>query len=302
MFVIALTLISTAASQNLWGFSTSAVQIEGSWNVSRGLSVWDTFLHSPTANPQFANTDTTADFYNRYKSDLSLLASLKVKAYRFSFSWPRILPNCTGTVNEEAIRYYSEILDTLVSNGIEPIGTMYHWDLPQACQDRYGGWTNRQIVQDFKEYALVLSSRFSNRIRYWLTVNEPHPICVYGYNNGQFAPGVKMGREGEYLCSHYSILAHASAVRAIKEKYPDSKFSLPIVMGFAEPLNPSNPKDVEAAEKSLIYSSGLYLDPITNGDYPAVMKSDPVLSPYLQTFTPEEQQLIQGTMDFLSVN
>ena len=184
MLIELLILPVVVSGQTLWGYATSAIQIEGAANVSRGASVWDTFV----APPAYGNTQTTADFYHRYKDDLNILIGLKTKAYRFSFSWPRILPNCTGAVNEEGVAYYSDLIDRLLAAGIEPIGTMYHWDLPQACQSAYGGWTNRQIVDDFKNYALVLASRFSDRIRYWLTVNEPSPICYYAYSNGAFAP------------------------------------------------------------------------------------------------------------------
>jgi beta-glucosidase/6-phospho-beta-glucosidase/beta-galactosidase len=173
-----------AQSPPLWGFAASAIQIEGSWNVSRGPSVWDNF-QAPSA---YGSSSVAADHYRRYKDDIVLMGSFKATAYRFSFSWARIFPSCSGTPNEEGLKYYSDLIDALLRQGIEPIATMYHWDLPAKCQEEYGGWTDKRIVQDFTNYALLLADRFSDRIRYWLTVNEPSPICFFAYSNGAFAP------------------------------------------------------------------------------------------------------------------
>ena len=227
--------------------TVAAIQIEGARNESRGATVWDSFLQSgdPKA-ARFGSVQVTADHYHRYESDLSHLKTLGANLYRFSFSWSRILPNCNGPVNEEAIEHYSKVIDAIISNGAEPVATMHHWDLPQACMNTYQGWAAPEIVSDFVNYADVLFSRFSSRVKYWLTMNEPSNICILGYGKGEFAPNLNLGLKGQYKCGHYSVLATAYTIQ-LSNKYPGITVSYPLVGSFGEPLNPNS-------QKGIIYS------------------------------------------------
>ena len=186
----------------------------------------------------------TADHYHRYESDLSILKTLGANLYRFSFSWSRILPDCNGTVNEDAINHYSKVIDAIISNGAEPVGTMHHWDLPASCMKNYNGWASNEIVSDFVNYADVLLSRFSGKIKYWLTMNEPSNICILGYGLGKFAPNLNLGLDGQYKCGHNSILATAYVIQLAKNKYPGTVISYPLVSSFGEPLDPNSQQGI----------------------------------------------------------
>ena len=278
------------------------MQIEGAWNISKGPTVWDTWLHSSSAIKSFGNADTTANHYYKYKEDLDILNSLSANVYRFSFSWARILPNCSGKVNEDGIRYYTDMIDRLKANGIVPVGTLFHWDLPQSCYDQYGGWVDSKIVNDFVNYADVLFTRFSDKITHWLTLNEPSNYCIYSYDNGYFPPNVKNGMAGRYLCAHYSILATAYVSELAAYHYPKLKISYPLVMSYGEPLDPNKKADVDASQRYHEFAGSWFLDPFFTGDYPASMRSDPRISKYLPPFSPRDKEALSQKLAFIGLN
>lgn len=219
-----------------YGAASSSYQIEGAWNESgKCPSIWDTFTHDhPELIADGSNGDVSADSYHFYRDDIAALKHVGVSAincylvifyktglkfhhYRFSFSWPRILTNGT-LLNEKGIDYYNNLIDALLENDIEPIVTVYHWDLPQYLQD-LGGFTNPLIVDYFRHFCDVLFKNFGNRVRKWITFNEPFNVCVDGYATGNFAPGIKASGVGEYLCTHHVLQSHAASYHLYKEKY-----------------------------------------------------------------------------------
>jgi len=280
--------------------SLAATQIEGAWNISKGMNVWDTFLQSGTAPKSFDSIEVTADHYHRYKEDLALLKTLGANMYRFSFSWSRILPNCNGEVNQDALKYYSDMIDQILANDAEPVATMYHWDLPTACHTQYGGWTNPRIVEDFTNYARVLLTAFSGKVKYWLTINEPSNACIYGYDNGRFAPNVQGGYRGRYACGHYSILATAYIGKMMRESFPGTRLSYPVVMSHGVPLNPNSQADIDAGIRSMEFGGAWLLDPFFTGDYPASMRQDPVISQYLPAFTAQDRIALRDSLSFIA--
>lgn len=183
----------------LWGFATASFQIEGSVAVDgRGKSIWDDFAKLPGKTLDGRNGDVATDSYKLWNQDLSLLVTYGVKAYRFSISWPRIIPlgSRDDPINPQGIQFYSSLIDGLLAHGITPFVTLYHWDLPQALHDRYGGWLNKdEIVKDYTRYSRVCFEAFGDRVKHWLTINEPWCVAVLGYGRGVFAPGRSSDRE-----------------------------------------------------------------------------------------------------------
>lgn len=190
----------------LWGTGTSAFQTEGSWDVEgKGQSVWDHFVRSSSSSAGDANV--ASDSYARSDDDLKALEYLGVKTYSFSLSWPRLFPNGDprSPVNFAAVGHYSHLIDQLLAKGIEPIVTLYHWDLPQALQEHYGGWRNETLVEMFGDYAAFCFQAFGNRVRYWLTMHNPYLVAVQGYGTGVHAPGETGGTAASLVVAHNLI-------------------------------------------------------------------------------------------------
>ncbi|KAI0030154.1 beta-glucosidase [Vararia minispora EC-137] len=291
----------------MWGFATASFQIEGSTDKDgRGKSIWDDFSRTPGKTRDGGNGDIATDSYARYKEDIALLRQYGVRAYRFSIAWPRIIPlgGRADPVNERGIQWYSDFIDELIKNGITPFVTLYHWDLPQALHERYGGWLNREVVADFEHYARVCFAAFGDRVKYWLTMNEPWCVSVLGYGRGVFAPGRSSDRarsaEGDsstepWIVAHHVILAHASAVRAYRESFkPKHGGVIGITLNgdWALPYDDS-PENVAAAQHALD-------DPIYLGHYPDFMHE--MLGERLPVFTPDELTLVKGSSDFYGMN
>ncbi|KAJ3044746.1 hypothetical protein HDV00_001150 [Rhizophlyctis rosea] len=299
-----------AKTQMGWGFGGSAYQIEGSWNADgKGVSIYDKWFHdgnglvpNATNNP---NGDVAADHYKRYKTDLAYLGQLKATAYRFSISWPRILPNCNGAVNQAGIQYYSDYIDEIIKNGAEPYLTMFHWDTPQACQDRYGGWASDQIIPDFLNYADILFQNFGDRVKYWLPLNEPEANCQFGWGVGMFAPGVVGGDPVHFQCFHRSHLIHAQVKKLALTKYADKakdwKFGMPSIIAWQEPVTQSA-ADVHQSNMDLGKYAGWYFDPTVFGDYGAETKNDTWMGKYVPKFTAADTQLLKNSVDFIGLN
>jgi beta-glucosidase len=208
-----------------WGVATSAYQIEGAASEDgRGPSIWDTFSHTPGKVAGGATGDLACDHYHRYREDVALMADLGVKHYRFSLSWSRILPAGRGAVNEKGLDFYQRLVDELHKHGITPHATLFHWDLPQALQDRYRGWQSREITEDFSAYAALVARRLGDRVTHWMTLNEISSFCLLGHGAGSpgpHAPGLALPRERDrWQTVHHALLAHGLACQALRANAP----------------------------------------------------------------------------------
>ncbi|KAJ2947990.1 hypothetical protein O0L34_g9782 [Tuta absoluta] len=299
-----------------WGVATAAYQIEGAWNSSgKGESIWDRYTHThPERVFDHKNGDVADDSYHLFREDVRILKQLGVQFYRFSISWPRILPSgFTNEINEDGLRYYSELIDLLLANNIQPLITMYHWDLPQQLQD-LGGWTNPIMADYFVDYARVLFSAFGPKVKAWTTFNEPLTFCQDGYG-GNDAPGARSSGLEDYMCAHNVLRAHGMTYRMIEREFPQRKrdvgVGISLDLHWAEPATTSE-EDQEAAEIVRQFTFGWYAHPIFSktGDYPPIMRQR--IDDYsrrqhfprsrLPTFTQEEIDMIKGSADFLGLN
>jgi beta-glucosidase len=251
----------------IWGCASSAYQVEGAWNEGgKGPSIWDTFTHTPGKIANGETGDVAVDHYHRYKEDVALMKELGLNAYRFSVSWPRVLPSGTGKVNPAGLDFYDRLVDELLANKIEPYLCLFHWDLPQALQDK-GGWPNRETAYAFAEYARIMTERLSDRVRVWMTHNEPWVAAMAGHFAGEHAPGMKDPGAG-FKAMHHIFLSHGLAAEAIR-----ASARQPVKIGITLNLNPVHPasdskKDLKAAKWMDIGLNRLQLDPFLKGTTP----------------------------------
>jgi beta-glucosidase len=275
----------------VWGSATASYQVEGAVDADgRGASIWDTFCAVPGA---IANGDTGAvacDHYHRYPADVALMASLGLGAYRFSVSWPRIQPDGQGAPNQKGLDHYRRVVEELLSRGIVPYVTLYHWDLPQALQDR-GGWPKRDTAYRFADYAGIVHDALGDLVHHWITLNEPKVSSHAGYGSGIHAPGVRDLALRD-RAAHHLLLAHGLGVQRLRAGGAQQ-------VGITLDLSPVVPfsaaeEDVAAAERVDVDSHRLFLDPILTGAYPASFGSDVAL--------PDDLPLISAPVDFLGVN
>lgn len=286
----------------VFGTATAAYQIEGGWQEGgKGLSIWDAFTHTPGKIADGKTGDVSCDHFHNYKEDVALMAELGLKAYRLSLSWSRILPRGRGEVNPEGIRFYSNLIDELLSHGITPWVTLYHWDLPLALQMEMDGWRNPEIADVFADYAAVCFEHFGDRVKHWITLNEPWVVSIFGHGNGVMAPGRTSNAE-PYLAAHQLLRAHAKAVQVYRSRFQDSqKGTIGITNNcdWREPLTDSE-KDQEAAQRALEFFLGWFADPIYFGDYPACMRER--VGDRLPHFSAEDKDLLVGSTDFFGLN
>lgn len=286
--------------------ATAAYQIEGAWNEGgKGESIWDRFTHQ--ANGCIANNDTgdvAVDHYHLYPVDINLLQQMKLSHYRFSIAWTRIFPTGNGEVNETGVKFYNDLIDALVRAGISPVVTLYHWDLPAHLQDLYGGWLSPTIVSDFERYANMCFQRFGDRVKHWITFNEPWVFTKLGYETGYHAPGLKSGPfDKVFLAGHNVLNAHALAVETYRSKYQKTqqgRIGITLNCDWTEPLDPNSAADISAAQRHIEFQLGWFFDPICFGRYPESMSS--LIGESLPQFTPEQRNQIQGSADFLGLN
>lgn len=285
----------------MWGVSTASYQIEGGWNEGgRGLSVWDEFSHLP-GKTKNQTGDIACNHYHRWPEDIALMKELGIKAYRFSIAWPRIFPDGAGSQNEEGLCFYDRLIDGLLDAGIEPWVTLYHWDLPLALHKRYGGWLSPQIIDDFTAYADCCFSRYGDRVKNWITLNEPWCSCVLGYGMGVHAPGRQHCTE-PWVVGRHLLLAHARAAECYRKKFQRQQqgcVGISLNCDWREPYTDS-PEDRAAAELSLEFMLGWFADPLWKGDYPASMKAR--LGAALPPFSEKEKSLLKGSADFFGLN
>ncbi|TQM55172.1 GH1 family beta-glucosidase [Humibacillus xanthopallidus] len=254
------------------GAATAAYQIEGARHEDgRRDSIWDTFSHTPGAVVDGDTGDVACDHYHRYAADVALMRSLGLQSYRFSTSWTRVCPD-GGPVNAAGLDFYERLVDALLEAGIAPWLTLYHWDLPQALEHR-GGWTERSTTDRFVDYALAVHDRLGDRVRTWTTLNEPFCSAFLGYTGGMHAPGRTSPADG-LAAAHHLMLAHGKAVQALRDRDPSLELGLTLNFTVADPLDPSDPRDVDGARRVDAQMNRIFLDPIFRGEYPADLLED----------------------------
>ncbi|HEY7428690.1 MAG TPA: GH1 family beta-glucosidase [Gemmataceae bacterium] len=285
----------------LWGTATSAYQIEGAVNEDgRGVSIWDTFAHTPGKIKDGTNGDVAVDHYHRYKEDVQLLKAMGTTSYRFSIAWPRVFPNGTSTPNPKGLDFYNKLVDELLANGIEPFATLYHWDLPQTLQDQVGGWESRDTAKAFAEYAGYVAEKLSDRVKHFFTINEFHTFVEWGHGTGLLAPGLKLSPARLSQVRHHAVLGHGLAVQAIRAKAkPGTK------VGPAENISTGVPvietaENIQAAEIATRELNAQYLTVMLEGKYTdAYLKSAGADAP---KFTDEDLKVIASPVDFVGIN
>ena len=281
----------------LWGVATSSYQIEGGANQDgRAPSIWDTFCRIPGKVANADNGDVACDHYNRYTEDLDLIKWLGVDAYRFSVSWSRVIPSGIGTINQSGVDFYDRLIDGALDRGIEPWLTMYHWDLPEALQQR-GGWNNREIIHWFEEYANLLTTRFGDRVKNWMTLNEPLCSAWIGHLYGDMAPGIE-DLQIALNTSHHLLMAHGVATQVTRANVKDAKVGIVINVTPAVPATDSE-LDIKAAALADGFDNRWFLSPIFGKSYPSDVIEVLGKSP---TIHDGDMNLIAQECDFLGVN
>ncbi len=281
----------------LWGSATSAYQIEGSPLADGGgPSIWHRFAHTPGMVHEGHNGDLACDHYRRFRDDIGLMRQLGLKAYRFSIAWARILPDGTGKVNPAGLDFYERLVDALLEHGIQPMATLYHWDLPAALDD-HGGWLNPESAQWFANYAHVVFRRLDGRVKLWATLNEPWVVADGGYLHGALAPGHRNRFEAP-IASHNLLRAHATAVRAYRA---EGKHSIGLVVNLEPKYAASQSvEDLAATARADAYMNRQYLDPVLLGAYPRELEE--IFGQAWPRWPEEDFALIGEPIDFLGVN
>lgn len=303
-----------------WGFATAAAQVEGAWDKDgKGLSIWDKWCHEPNKRIKDGSTNEDAvRSYDLYKDDVARMKEYGVTAYRFSLAWSRIIPlgGKDDPVNEKGIAYYNRLIDELLAHGITPFVTLFHWDTPQALEARYGGMLDQdKYTPDFVRYAHVCFERFGDRVKNWITYNEPGVYTLAGYAAGVHAPGRSSFRdrnaEGDsstepFVVAHTELVSHGHVCRLYKQEFqPAQQGTIMITLhgNWAEPWDEDDPKDVEAAQRANEFEIAWFADPLYGQgevEYPASMRAQ--LGDRLPRFTEEEKALVRGSSEFYGMN
>ena len=289
----------------MWGAATASFQIEGAWNEDgKSPSIWDEFCHRGGKIEDNSTGDIACDHYHRYKEDVKLMAELGLKAYRFSIAWTRILPDGTGKINEKGLEFYSNLVDELLKYNITPYVTLYHWDLPYCLQLK-GGWTNPESPLWFEEYTKVIVKCFGERVKNYITFNEPSVFMGCGCSQGAHAPGYQLSTRDLLHMGHNIHLAHGRAVKVIRELTPFAEVGITLA---SLPAIPVTEKDAEAAYEShfsitrefFFWSDAYWADPIVLGHYPEKLLQE--TKDIFPSFTDEDMKLISQKIDFIGIN
>ncbi len=286
----------------LWGSASAAYQVEGASDEDgKGVSVWDAYTKLEGKTFEGTNGDIAVDHYHRFKEDVALMAQMGLKAYRFSIAWTRILPDGKGDVNQAGLRFYHQLIDELIANDIEPIITIYHWDLPQALYDEYRGWESRQIIDDFTNYAMILFEAYSSKVKYWVSVNEQNVFVMNGYLSALHPPGEKNPALGLRV-NHIVNLANASVIKAFKAKGYPGKIGPSFAYSPSYAAD-SNPLSVIANEDFSALTADFWMDVYARGTYPkTVIKQLAKFGLDIGMEAGDELLLKQGIADFMGVN
>lgn len=282
----------------LWGAATSAYQIEGAWQAEgKGESIWDRFAHTPGKIKDGTTGDVACDHVRRMADDVALMKSLELRAYRFSVSWPRVLPRGKGKVNDLGLDFYSRLVDTLLQAGITPLITLYHWDLPQVLEEK-GGWANRDIADWFAEYAAAVARRLGDRVAMWATLNEPQIFGMLGYLTGVHAPG-RTDPLAYFSASHFINLAHGQGVAAIRSEAPGARIGTVLQLPPIHPVTDSD-DDQRAARVLDGLFNRWYAQPVLLGTYPDDMLA--LLAPLNLPIEPDDLAVVHQPLDFVGLN
>jgi beta-glucosidase len=290
----------------LFGAATAAFQIEGAaFEDGRRASIWDAFCREPGAVLNGDTGDVACDHYHRYRDDVALMKDLGLQTYRFSTSWSRVRPD-GGPVNAKGLDFYSRLVDELLAADILPWLTLYHWDLPQALQET-GGWTNRDTAAKFTEYALDVHDALGDRVNVWTTLNEPWCASFLSYTAGIHAPGHYSIGEG-MLASHHLLLGHGQAVRELRARDASLQLGLTLNLTVADPADPDDPADVDAARRVDGQFNRWFLDPVFRGAYPAdilddIRRVDPAaVDAFEEAVRPGDLDVVSTPIETLGVN
>lgn len=282
----------------IWGAATASYQIEGAWNEDgKGESVWDNYAHKPYRIDNRDTGDVACDHYHHMPEDITLMKTLGLQSYRFSVSWPRILPEGLGRVEPRGLDFYDRLVDNLLEAGIIPMATLNHWDFPQVLQDK-GGWPNRDSVDWFLEYAQVVFKKFGDRVHMWATHNEPHVIAFRGYADGVFAPGIASYPQA-FQATHHLLLSHGKTVQLFRQMGLKGQIGIVLNLSTYHPKK-DDPADASAAQRLENLVNNLFLDPVFKGRYPESLMT------WIGKMAPEikdgDMAAINEPIDFLGVN
>lgn len=282
----------------LWGTATSAYQIEGAWNEDgKGPSIWDTFSHTPGRILNGDTGDIACDHYHRYREDVAIMKRLHLGAYRFSISWPRVLPAGKGAVNPAGLDFYDRLVDELCRQSILPVVTLFHWDLPQALEDE-GGWANRETAKWFAHFAAIVARKLGDRVGLWITLNEPLAFVLAGYIFGIHAPG-KQDPQVALQVSHHLNLGHANAVRALRETVRGARVGITHV---SMPVYPASEREADllAARRADGFVNRWFWEPSLTGRYPQEVWDE--LGPFAPRLEAGDEEALAAPIDFFGHN
>lgn len=281
-----------------WGCATASYQIEGAWNEDgKGESIWDRFCHTTDHIRDGDTGDVACDHYHRFREDVALMKELRLRGYRFSISWPRVLPEGKGPVNQKGLDFYHRLVDELLENDIIPFPTLYHWDLPQALQDE-GGWANRDTAERFAEYAATMANALGDRVKRWLIFNEPWVFTILGYMAGIHPPGLRDPAMA-LRTTHVVNVAHGLAARAMRATGRAPELGTAFSMGGAYPASESD-DDKAAAERHFRFNNLWFLEPVQNGRYPEAYVGG--MEPERLGVEPGDMETVKSSLDFIGVN
>jgi beta-glucosidase len=280
-----------------WGVAAASYQTEGAWNLDgKSESNWDYFSRKPGKIERGENADIAADFYHRYAQDIDLIKAMNFKVFRFSLSWPRILPNGTGAINPKGIEFYHKVIDKCISAGIEPWITIYHWDMPQVLE-AMGGWANRKIVDWFSEYAEVVTKEYGSKVKNWMVINEQLSFTGNGYMEGIFAPG-KKSLKAFMRSVHNSVLCNAEGGRIIRKNVPGANIGTTFANTWVEPVDQTK-KNIEASARMDAIMNRLFIEPCLGLGYP--VDTVPILKKMKSLYEPGDDTKMVFDFDFIGV-
>ena len=284
----------------LWGAATAAYQVEGAaLEDGRGLSIWDTFSHTPGKTHNGDTGDVACDMYHRYPADVALMKELGIKAFRLSISWSRLFPNGDEVREERGFAFYDNLINELLAQGIAPYITLYHWDLPQALEDK-GGWRSRDTVTAFGKYAAAVAEHFGDRVKHFAPINEPWCVAWLGHGLGVHAPGIS-DRPTAFKVAHHTVIAHATAVNAMRAVRSDLKIG-PVLNQANYPADdPSDPNQAHASAILDAVQNRWWMDAIFYGKYPQILV-DEFGEEFLDAILPGDMELARTKNDWLGIN
>ncbi|KAL0342709.1 UNVERIFIED_CONTAM: Raucaffricine-O-beta-D-glucosidase [Sesamum calycinum] len=299
----------------IFGTGTSAYQVEGAAaKGGRGISVWDDFaLRTPNMIADGSNGNVACDMYHKYKEDIKLMKQMGFDSYRFSISWPRILPGgrTFAGINKEGIDYYNDVINTVIANGMTPFVTLFHWDLPNCLQLEYGGMLSDQVVNDFIEFANLCFEEFGDRVKFWTTLNEPYTYTVHGYSSGddfvvdnsKIVQSSSQTAKDPYTVARNLLLCHSAAVQLYRtnfQMYQNGQIGIVLISNYHYPFDSTSQNDKDAVERALDFMLGWFLEPVIYGQFPASMLQ--YAKGNIVPFSDEEQQGLAGSVDWVGLN